>query len=286
MQPPPPQDDLETTVAMPRVTPPPPPPGPRKIADAVVDRPVPPRPEQPRPVPPRPTPVPPTSMGATPVSGTVIPPRTVTVVPPARLDVGNPFGYVSARFFAFMLDIALVAGVVTSLAYSLIAINPITGLPTNSQRGFDATLAIGLAIALVYVWLAEAFFGTTIWKLAFGLHVFSQHTRSVGLGRAFVRSLLRPIDVLIVGGVLAMLPGHRRLGDLLGGTIVLRSPLRGFAPVIGWILILVMCGIPFILAGTERTLASIVAFGEFGPGLFARIWLDLQLLLGFFGRPH
>ncbi len=33
---------------------------------------------------------------------------------------------------------------------------------------------------------------------------------------------------------------------------------------------------PFILAGTERTLASIFAFGEFVPGLFARIWLDVQ----------
>ena len=276
MQPPPPQDDLETTVAMPRVTPPPPPPGPRKIDDAVVER-----PQQPRP-----TPVPPTPMGGMPVSGTVIPPPTVIVVPPPRSVVGNPFGYVCARFFAFVLDIALVTCVVTSLAYSLIAINPITGLPTNSQRGFDATLAIGIAIALVYVWVAEAFFGTTIWKLAFGLHVYAIRGRFVGLGRAFLRSLLRPIDVLIVGGVMALLPGHRRLGDLLGGTMVAPSPLRGFAPLIGWILILVMCGIPFILAGTERTLASIIAFGEFVPGLFARIWLDLQSLLGFFGRPH
>jgi uncharacterized RDD family membrane protein YckC len=274
-------DDLETTVAMPRVTTPKPPPGPRKIADAVVDRPVPPRP----PPPPRPTPVPPTPMDATQVHGTVIPPRTMTVVP-ARLSIGNPFGYVCARFFAFVFDVALVTWVVTSLAYSLIAINPITGLPTNSQRGFDATLAIGLAIALVYIWVAEAFFGTTIWKLAFGLHVYAVRGGVVGLGRAFLRGLLRPVDVLIVGGVMALLPGRRRLGDLAGGTIVAPSPLRGFAPVIGWILILVMCGIPFILAGTERTFASIFAFGQFAPGLFARIWLDLQLLLGFFGRPH
>jgi uncharacterized RDD family membrane protein YckC len=279
--PPPPEDDLEATVAMPRVAPLPPPPGPRKIADAVVER-----PEPPRPVPPRPMPVPPTPLDATRVSGTVVPRPTVTVVPPPRFDVGNPFGYICARFFAFAFDIALVACVVTSLAYSLIAINPITGLPTNSQRGFDATLAIGLAIALVYVWLAEAFFGTTIWKLAFGLHVFALHGRIVGLGRAFLRSLLRPVDLLIVGGVLALLPGHRRLGDLAAGTCVARSPLRGFAPLIGWILILVMCGIPFILAGTERTLASIVAFGEFAPGLFARVWLDLQSLLGLIGRPH
>ena len=275
MSTPPPPEDLETTVAMPRVTPPPPQPGPRKIDDAVVERPV--------PLPPRPMATPFAATGA-PVSGTLIPPRTVTVVP--RTDVGHPFGYVCARFFAFVFDIALVACVVYSLAYSLIAINPLTGLPTNSQRGFDATLAIGIGIALVYVWVAEAFLGTTIWKLVFGLHVYPVRGRFVGLGRAFLRGLLRPIDLLVVGGVLALLPSHRRLGDLAGGTVVVRSPLRGFAPLIGWILVLIMCGVPFILAGTERTLASIFTFGEYTPGLIARIWLDLQLALGFLGRPH
>jgi uncharacterized RDD family membrane protein YckC len=272
----PPPEDLETTVAMPRVTPPPPPQGPRKIDDAVVERPVPPPPPRPMQAPP--------AMTVTPVSGTLIPPRTVTVVP--RTDVGHPFGYVCARFFAFIFDIALIACVVYSLAYSLIAINPITGLPTNSQRGFDATLAIGIVIALVYVWVAEAFLGTTIWKLVFGLHVYGVRGRFVGLGRAFVRGILRPIDLLVIGGVMALLPGHRRIGDLAGGTVVMRSPMRGFAPLIGWVLIVILCGIPFILAGTERTFASIVTFGVYTPGLIARIWLDLQLALGFIGRPH
>jgi len=283
MQPPP--DDLETTVAMPRVKAPPPPPGPRKIPDAVVDRPPPPRPEpQPRPQPqPRVNPVPPSSPWAGPVSGTVIPPRTVTVVPPSRVDVGNPFGYMCARFFAFVLDVVLVGGVATSLMYSLIAINPVTGLPTNTQRGFDATLAMGVAIALVYVWLSEAFFGTTIGKLVFGLHVAAVRGGRIGVGRAFLRALLRPLDVLLVGGVMAMLPAHRRIGDYAAGTVVVPSPLRTYAPLIGWSFVLVLCGIPFILAGTERTLASIIAFGEFTPGLVARIWLDLQMLFGLAG---
>jgi uncharacterized RDD family membrane protein YckC len=281
MQPPP--DDLETTVAMPRVKAPPPPPGPRKIPDAVVDRP-PPRPEpQPRPQPQsRVHPVPPTPQWGGPVSGTVIPPaRAATVT--IRPIVGNPFGYMCARLFAFVLDVVLVGGVATSLMYSLIAINPVTGLPTNTQRGFDATLAIGIAIALIYVWLSEAFFGTTIGKLVFGLHVAAVRGSRVGFGRAFLRALLRPLDVLLIGAVMAMLPAHRRIGDYAGGTVVVPSPLRTFAPVIGWSLVLVLCGIPFILAGTERTLASIIAFGEFTPGLVARIWLDLQMLFGLAG---
>lgn len=291
MQPPP--DDLDTTVAMPRVKAPPPQPGPRKIPDAVVDRPPPPRPEPPpRPQPqaqprqqPQPqarvNPVPPTPQWGGPVSGTVIPPArgwTVTTRP----VVGNPFGYMCARLFAFVFDIALVGGVATSLMYSLIAINPITGLPTNTQRGFDVTLATGIAIALVYVWLSEAFFGTTIWKLVFGLHVHAVRGGRVGFGRAFLRSLLRPVDALLIGGVMAMLPAHRRIGDYAGGTVVAPSPLRSFAPLIGWSLVLVLCGIPFILS-TERTLASIIAFGEFTPPLIAHLWADVQHWLGLGG---
>jgi uncharacterized RDD family membrane protein YckC len=188
-----------------------------------------------------------------------------------------------ARLFAFVFDVMLVGSVATSLMYSLIAINPITGLPTNTARGFDATLAMGIAIALIYVWLSEAFFGTTVWKLAFGLHVYAVRGGRVGFGRAFLRSLLRPLDVLLVGGVMAMLPAHRRIGDYAGGTVVGLSPLRTFAPVIGWSLILVLCGIPFILAGTERTLASIIAFGEFAPPLIGHLWGDLMALLGLGG---
>ena len=95
-----------------------------------------------------------------------------------------------ARFFAFAIDVSLISVVVTSLAYSLIAFNPITGLPTNSQRGFDATLALGVAIALVYLWICEAIFGTTIAKLMLGLQVFAVRGGPVGLGRSFVRGLL------------------------------------------------------------------------------------------------
>ena len=257
MQPPstPPEDGLEPTVAMPRVEPPPPRP---HVEHAV--------------------PV------AAPVTGTLLPPRPATAVADRPQYVfGNPLGAAAGRFFAFVLDIAFVTVFVTSLAYALIAINPLTGLPTNTQSGFEATLGIGLAVALVYVWVAEALFGTTIWKLAFGLHVYNARGGMVGLGRALVRNLLRPIDLLVIGGILALLPGHRRLGDLVGGTIVARSPLRAFAPLVGWILIIIMAGLPFVIIGPIHTLAALYAFGEFTPGIIARIVLLVQTL---FGLPH
>jgi uncharacterized RDD family membrane protein YckC len=257
MQPPtPPEDGLEPTVAMPRVETPPLRP---HVEHGVVEPPG----------------------AAAPVTGILLPPRPAAAVSERPQYVfGNPLGYVVARFFAFVLDVALVTAFVTTLAYSLIAINPLTGLPTSSQGGFEATLLLGIAVALVYVWVSEAFIGTTIWKLAFGLHVYNGRGGMVGLGRAFVRNVLRPIDLLVIGGILAMLPGHRRLGDLVGGTVVARSPLRAFAPLVGWILIIVVAGLPFVIVGPVPVLAALAKFIEIVPGVIARIVLLVQTLFG------
>jgi uncharacterized RDD family membrane protein YckC len=261
---PPGDEQLDPTIAMPRVVPPPP----RQASG--------------------------TSAGEPTVGGPVLgPPRAVPieqaidvpavdVAPPIRprFVFGNPVGYVFARFFAFVLDVALIALVATEFAYALIAVNPITGLPTNTERGFDATVGLGILVALVYVWIAEALFGTTLWKLAFGLQVFPVRGRFVGLGRALVRMLLRPIDLVVIGAILALLPGHRRIGDLLGGTVVARSPLRGFAPLLGWVLIIVLFGLPLVTVGWERSLATLVAIGEFVPHLLVRLWIHVAALFG------
>jgi uncharacterized RDD family membrane protein YckC len=215
-----------------------------------------------------------------------LPASAATVVPERpRYVFGNPVAYVLARLFAFALDLVTVGVIATTFAYALIAVNPLTGLPTNSEGGFDATLGLGLCVALVYVWLSEAIFGTTLWKLAFGLHVYSTRGRMVGLGRALLRNLLRPIDLLLIGGLLALLPGHRRLGDLLGGTVVARSPLRAFAPLIGWIGIIILVGLPWITVGPEHALATLVAFAEFVPRLIAHGWSQLAALIGGYA-PH
>jgi uncharacterized RDD family membrane protein YckC len=215
------------------------------------------------------------------------PPRRLTNVSPAIIGapVGNPFGYALARFFAVAIDLGLVAGVLTLLAYALIAINPITGLPTNTQRGFDATLAMGFVLALIYGITFEALFGTTVGKLAMGLHVHAVRDRRLGFGRAFVRSILRPFDLLVIGGVLAMLPGHRRLGDFAAGTVVTRGgPLRGYAPYLGWLAVVLIAALPFILVGVTRTVAGLVAFVEFAPGIGARLVLLAQHALALV--PH
>lgn len=295
-QPPPRDEDLEPTIAIPVVSAPPPRP---RTEHGVVE----PDPYEAAPASPfapsllpkhpivREAPV--TPAGAVPPGPEVRPvpaaPQTAVAPPPvperSRHVFGNPVAYVLARLFAFALDLATVGVVATTFAYALIAVNPLTGLPTNSEGGFDATLGLGLCVALVYVWLAEAIFGTTLWKLAFGLHVYAVRGGIVGLGRALMRGLLRPLDLLLIGGILALLPGHRRLGDLLGGTVVARSPLRAFAPLVGWICIIILAGLPWITVGPEHALATLVAFAEFVPRLIAHGWNQLAALIGAYG-PH
>jgi uncharacterized RDD family membrane protein YckC len=255
---PPGDEQLDPTIAMPRVVPPPPrPPSEPAVAGPYLG---------------------PTVSVDVPQAIDV---PAVEVAPPLRprFVFGNPVAYVFARFFAFVLDVALIALVATEFAYALIAVNPITGLPTNSEGGFDATVGLGIAVALVYVWIAEAVFGTTLWKLAFGLQVFPVRGRFVGIGRALVRNLLRPVDLIVIGAILALLPGHRRLGDLLAGTVVARSPLRGFAPLVGWIGIIVLFGLPLVTVGWERSLATLVAIGEFVPHLIVRLWNGAAALM-------
>lgn len=194
---------------------------------------------------------------------------------------GNPITYTLRRFLAWFVDMTVVASVATMLLYGMIAINPFTGLPNNSEGGFDATVAMGLGIAVLAIWISESLFGTTPGKLAFGLHVYAPRHRMVGFGRAFVRNALRPVDFFIIGWILAMLPGHRRLGDVLGGTVVAHSPLRSFSPLLGWLLLIGLCVVPFVFAGgTVTILAVAAAFVQFIPPLIAR---GVHTVLGLLG---
>lgn len=193
---------------------------------------------------------------------------------------GPPVAYVLRRFSASTIDLVLATLVMTWLLYGLIAINPLTGLPTNTEGGFDSTFAMGIGIALLYVFLSEAIFGTTIGKLAFSLHVYPTKGRFVGLARSFIRNLMRPIDLLVVGALLALAPGHRRLGDLFGGTIVAQSPLRGAAPLLGWIGIIVVAALPFLFDGGLRFFAVLAAFAQFLPHLVSGAINGIGGLLG------
>ncbi len=88
----------------------------------------------------------------------------------------------------------------------------------------------GLAVYLIlfaYFLICEGLTGRTVGKVALGLRVVRLTDGGpCGWSRSIVRNLVRPFDLLFVGmpGALVVMftPARQRLGDLLGGTLVVR----------------------------------------------------------------
>jgi uncharacterized RDD family membrane protein YckC len=153
-----------------------------------------------------------------------------------RFEFGDVGAYIVRRLLALGVDMLIVLPL---LAVALRA--GITGNAPAAQlsiRGFFE-LAVSLIVAFyAYRWLFEGLFGTTIGKLVFALHVHRQDGQRAGLIRAFFRTLLLPLDLALIGFLLAALtPQRRRLGDLIAGTVVANARIGAGAPVIGIVLL-------------------------------------------------
>lgn len=156
---------------------------------------------------------------------------------PYRHVFGNVPLYVAARFVAFVLDLFGVAFVLTAFGFNAFD-RGFQAFAGRNEAGF-ATLALSsLAIAATVAYLCEALTGATIGKLTFALHTRRVDGGHAGGGRVLLRYLLAPIDLVLIGPILALVTRrHQRLGDLLSGTVVSASRLRWFAPVLGIVLI-------------------------------------------------
>ncbi len=147
-----------------------------------------------------------------------------------------------------------------------------------------------------WVWLAllwvtyyavlEGLFGATVGKGLAGLRVTDLEGRRIGWQAAIVRNLARLLDVLpfayLLGGILTLATKrHRRLGDLLSGTLVVPLTVVTYPPlpsvvrrrrVIGLAavtaVLLVVCGAfayfgrpPLVIEGAKNTSQGIFTDG-------------------------
>lgn len=131
------------------------------------------------------------------------------------------------RFVAALID-----GVVTCVAIMLLASSLGAEIDLEALAEGEIEYAFSEASALVvlvvgwgYPVLFEGLFGATVGKLLLGMRVANAQGENAGLGRALVRNLLRPIDVLpfmyLLGVILvAASDTKQRLGDRLAGTYV------------------------------------------------------------------
>jgi uncharacterized RDD family membrane protein YckC len=143
-----------------------------------------------------------------------------------------PF-YVLARFLAFAIDGFAIAFVIAAFAFNAFEPGGVSILSRRDEGAFGALAATAFGVAFAFAFVCEGLFGTTLGKSVFALHVRRADGRHAGVGRVFLRALLRPLDLLVIGPVLAFAtPRHQRLGDFAGGTVVSRSPIGPLASVI------------------------------------------------------
>ncbi len=203
---------------------------------------------------------------------------TQTAVPTATVPAryvhrfGSVPTYLVARLAAFAIDVFGVGFLLATFGYHATDVGGGFFVAGRDPAGY-ATLAGGaLGIALAFAFLCEAIFGTTLGKLVFMLHTRRGDGRHAGAVRVFVRYLLRPIDLLVVGPLLALVtPRHQRIGDFLGGTVVSRSRIGPFAPILGLLAVSGAVYAQVTYGGGLTSAVGVVAeTADYGPGLVAR----------------
>jgi uncharacterized RDD family membrane protein YckC len=151
--------------------------------------------------------------------------------PVVRHDFGDIGVYIVRRFLALVVDIA---GVGFLIGIGLVATDDATPLdPCPFLAAYVKQFAIALGGAvLVYLTIAEALFGSTIGKGFFGLGVGRKDGSRLGLGRAIIRNLLLPLDLALIGFLLATVtPSRARVGDLVAGSVVTNARIGRLATV-------------------------------------------------------
>ena len=128
------------------------------------------------------------------------------------------------RFMAWLIDIVLVV-------LLLIVLSMIFGVAAAIVGEYATAIFALTSFALFsgyWILLELLWDGRTVGKRALGLRVIGERGLRLTFGQVVLRNLVRFVDMLpLFGGVAAcfMLLGreHRRLGDLVAGTVVVRQ---------------------------------------------------------------
>lgn len=223
------------------------------------------------------------------------------VATPERVALSLPVAGIGYRCLAWLVDATLLFffWVTAYFVLSLLVSDLLAAF--RGLSGLVQTLAVvGLfATQWLYWTLAEVFLhGQTPGKRLLGIRVVRADGSPVGVYESAVRNLLRAVDflpVLYATGCLSMLftRQHRRLGDLLAGTLLVReerfnldkytAPARAMPQAVS----LPAASVPSRRLGPEEV-ELILAFLERAPWLEpdARRTLGLRMVERFGGLPE
>lgn len=133
-----------------------------------------------------------------------------------------------SRFAAYALD-ALIQ-VVTFTLVAIIVVNTTNGGQTGSLvRAGSLSAAVLVVFFGYFVLLDMLWSGRSVGKRAAGIRVVRPDATSIGFWSSLLRNIARLVDMLpfpfyVVGSILILAtPKNQRLGDFLGGTLVIRE---------------------------------------------------------------
>ncbi|MBV8300894.1 MAG: RDD family protein [Candidatus Dormibacteraeota bacterium] len=154
------------------------------------------------------------------------PPDTIRVLTADNVRLGYSTAGVGSRMVAQIIDnlVALALTLVAVVAGLAIASHATTA--TGSLYGALAGVGIALFVYFAYFAISELISGgRTLGKAAMGLRVLRADGSTADVGAILVRNVVRLIDVVGGIGLVVMFfhPLSRRLGDLAGGTVVVRE---------------------------------------------------------------
>ncbi|HMH47281.1 MAG TPA: RDD family protein [Solirubrobacteraceae bacterium] len=153
-------------------------------------------------------------------------------------NVSRRGSLLGSRAAAVFIDGLVLLVPVLAIAYLLSIVFPHHGFfRSHSESGSSTSFEFRLglpgallvsALSLSYFFLCECLFGQTIGKRRMGLCVRSSAGGAAGLNAISARTVLRLVDGLglyLLGALVAILTGarRRRIGDWLGGTVVVRD---------------------------------------------------------------
>ena len=185
---------------------------------------------------------------------------------------GNFGVYLLTRWLAFVVDFVILPFAMATFAFQLYDRGVVAFAP-RSIAGFTVLMFVAFGGALFFVLLFEALFGTSFGKALFALGVRRTNGMHPGLGRTLIRYALMPLDLLLIGPLLILLPPrHGRLGDFASGTVVARNRIGVFATVLGALLLGGLVYAQVIYGGGVNSAIGVMAEGTaYGPPLVSEI---------------
>jgi len=160
-------------------------------------------------------------------------PDVVRITTPEQVTIVLPLAGVGTRLLAALLDLLVMLGVILAaliaiaLVGNLIALQP-HGVAAGSVLGAFTLLFLFGFVFAYYAGLELLWDGQTVGKRALKLRVLRDNGTPVDAAAVLARTVVRLVDFLpfgyLVGLISMIVDGRaRRLGDIVGGTIVVRE---------------------------------------------------------------